>query len=113
MLSKINRLAKKKDFERVFKEGRSSYTKLTGVKSAPNDLAIIRFGILVGTKVSKKAVDRNKIKRRVREIIRGKLNDLKNGFDCIIITLPGIINHDFEEIKKDLEFNFKRSRLLK
>lgn len=113
MLPKINRLTKTKDFERVFKEGRSSYSKLIGIKSAPNDLAIIRFGILVGTKVSKKAVVRNKFKRMTREIIRSKLTDLKVGFDCIIITLPEIVNHDFDEIKKDLEFNFKRIKLLK
>jgi ribonuclease P protein component len=112
MLTKINRLTKKKDFDRVFAEGGSSFNKLIGIKAAKNGLPHSRFGIIVSTKVSKKAVIRNTIKRRIREVIRGKLKQIKSGQDCVIIALPAIVEKDFCEIERSLTDNLSRVRLL-
>jgi ribonuclease P protein component len=112
MLPQANRLTKKKDFERIFKEGRSSYDKLLGIKISPNRMDVSRFGILVGSKISKKAVERNLIKRRIRESIKKKLLHIKTGFDLIVITLPPIKKSEFDEIESALEFNLKRLKIL-
>lgn len=111
MLPKINRLTKNKEFDNVFKRGRSSFDKITGVKFVANNLGINRIGILVSFKVSKKAVERNKIKRRIREIVRAELKNLKNGLDIVIIALPDIKNKTFKEIKPSLAGHFKKLRL--
>jgi len=67
---------------------------------------------VVSLKVSKKAVIRNKIKRRLREIIRQ--TELKQGFDFVIIAKPLIVNQNFQEIKQDLNeiFNFKIDKII-
>jgi ribonuclease P protein component len=70
MLLKENRLKKKKDFERVFSQGRNLKGDFLFFKTINNKLEDNRIGFIVSKKVSKKAVERNKIKRRLREILR-------------------------------------------
>ena len=110
-LNKQNQLTKDKEFDNVFKKGRSSYDFMMGVKSVLTDLPDSRFGILVSTKISKKAVDRNRIKRRIREVIGLKLDKIKPGYDIVIITLPPILKKEYQEIEKSLDCHFSRLRL--
>ncbi len=98
MLAKDNRLKKKKDFEDVFKKGRGFKEKFLFLKIKKNDLKISRFGFAVGLKVSKKAVVRNQIKRRLREVMRLKIKQIKPGIDGVFVVLAGTDIGDFQEI---------------
>ncbi len=111
MLKKIYRLTKDKDFNRVFKKGNSSFNKILGIKAVKNSLEYSRFGILVGAKISKKAVLRNKIKRQIREIIKLDLKNIKSGFDYVIISLPAIAGKSYKEIEESVRNNIKRLKL--
>jgi len=113
MLIKRNRLCKKKDFERVFKKGKGLKEDFLILKMAKNNLSQSRFGFIVGTKISKKAVLRNKLKRRLRELVRGKIEKIKKGFDIVFITQPGLENRDFWELEEILNKIFNRAKLLK
>ena len=113
MLAKENRINLNKEFDRVFKTGQSFYTKIIGIKIIPNNLKYTRFGILVGLKVNKKAVIRNKIKRQIRAIINQELPNLKSGKDIIIVVFPLILEKNFEEIEKTLISGFKKLNLYK
>lgn len=113
MLAKANRLTKNKDFEKTFKKGGSSYAKLLGIKAVKNDLEINRFGLIISNKISKKAVERNKIRRQIREIIKEQLTLIRPGYNLVIITLPEILNKDYLEIKQNILYNLKRLRLYK
>ncbi len=108
MFKKENRLRKQKDFDRVFKKGKSSFDKTLGVKIRANSLGLNRFGVVVGSKVSKKAVKRNRIKRQIREA--AKLYDQKQreGKDVLIIALPGAADKDFADFKKSLDHHFNK-----
>ena len=114
MLKKENRIRKDKEFDRVFKAGQSFYGKELGIKLAKNDLSISRFGILINTKVSKKAVVRNKIKRQLRAIIERNIIDISNGYDLVIIVFPQILDKKFKEIENILLngfYKFKTYRI--
>lgn len=102
MLCKINRIKKKKDFEVIFKKGKSFKNSFLLFKTLPNNLKDTRFGFVVSNKVSKKAVVRNKIRRRMGEVIRLNLNDIKKGIDVVIVVLPGFEKKDFTETKEVL-----------
>jgi ribonuclease P protein component len=108
MLPRVNRLLKKKDFDNVWKSGRSAFGRLLGVKAIKNELIENRFGITVGLKFSKKAVERNKIKRRLREILRRKSPSMNPGFDVAITVLPAARLSDFEDLKKEIEWCFRK-----
>jgi len=112
MLPKKNRLTRDKEFDRVFKNGKSSYNNIVGFKVINNNLNINRFGIIVGKKVSKKAVERNKIKRQIRAIIRSKkLEKIKQGYDCLIIALPKIKLTNYQTIEKSITNNFIKLKI--
>ncbi len=117
MFKKINRLTKDKEFDKAFNPpaggGKSSYDKTIGIKIISNELDHNRFGILVGIKVSKKAVERNKIKRQIREIVRLELNKLKHGYDCVIMALSPILDKQYKDIEKSIKNHFVRLKLYK
>lgn len=113
MFRKENRLNKQRDFDRLFKEGRSSFDKTLGVKAASNQLDRNRFGVIVSNKVSKKAVERNKIKRRIREIIKQHATEIKEGVDLAVITLPPSRDKTFAELEASFRQHLKRMKLLK
>jgi ribonuclease P protein component len=113
MLPKISRLVKDKEFENVFKKGRSSYDKVIGTKMIKNELGINRFGIIISSKVSKKAIVRNKIKRQIRGIVKERINKLVPGHDLVFICLPGIVGRSFKEIENSIDGHFKRLRILR
>lgn len=112
MLPKRNRLKRKKDFEKVFKNGQGFRQRCLFLKIAKNDLKETRFGFVVSSKISKKAVLRNKTKRRLREIVKKKLNEIKKGLDGVLIALPGIEERSFEEIEKMVNKLFKKANIL-
>lgn len=113
MLPKKNRLTKNKEFDYVFKNGRSSYDNVIGIKNALNDISDVRLGILISNKVSKKAVVRNKIKRQIREIFSSKLNKVKPGNDFVIIVMPLILAKTYQDIEKSIMFNLKKIKAFK
>jgi len=114
MLAKLNRLIKKKDFDKVFKNG-GKYS-LPGVriylKVDNNNLKESRFGFIVSKKVSKKSVVRNKIKRWLRWVVRMNLMKIKKGIDVIIIVLPGFEENDFQTTKKDMINLCRKAKIL-
>lgn len=112
MLKKRYRLNKNKEFDQVFKHGSSAYSPSLGVKVVANKLENPRFAILVSKKVSKKAVDRNKIKRQIRDILRSDYAQKVKNCDVVVICLPSILNKDFEAIKEDLKFAFSKLKLI-
>jgi len=113
MFKKENRLTKTKEFENVWKKGRSSFDKITGVKIVKNKLNVNRFGVIVSTKVSKKAVERNKIKRRIRETLKELLIEIIGDFDITIVALPLSKEKDKSELEKSIKSNLERLRVLK
>lgn len=64
-----------------------------------------RVGFTVAKTVSKRAVQRNLAKRRLREAFRALAPNLaKNNFDYVIIARKEILNADFKKISGDLKF---------
>lgn len=109
MLPDKNRLKKKKDFEKVFKEGKGFKEDPLILKVKKNKSKKLRFGFVVSRKVSKKAVVRNKIKRRLREVIKERIKKINGNFDIIIITLPAAEKKGFQEFRTIIEKLFKEA----
>lgn len=112
MLPEVNRLKKKKDFERVFKEGKGFKEDFLFLKIVKNNLKESRFGFVVSQKVSKKAVLRNKIKRRLREIIRLSLPKVKKGIDGVLIIKAEIKTKTFLGAEEAINKLFKKAKIL-
>ncbi len=83
-LGKTERLKSRKQIEHLFKEGKTfSVSPLRIYYSFDTDLkkedstSSLQFGVGVSTRNFKKAVDRNRIKRLLREAYRLQKNELK------------------------------------
>jgi ribonuclease P protein component len=72
-----------------------------------------KFGFLISKKVLKKATQRNKLKRRLREILREKIEEIKEGVRIVFIALSNLEKKDFKELKGIFESLLKKSRVLK
>ncbi|MFC1663537.1 ribonuclease P protein component [Patescibacteria group bacterium] len=112
MLPKINRLKKKKEFEKIFSKGKGFKEDFLFLKTAKNNLKTNRFGFVVSQKVSKKAVVRNKIKRRLRELIKLKLPQIKSGIDVLLVVNPGLETKDFWEVEEIINRLFKKAGII-
>ena len=112
MLKKQFRIRKQKDFENVFSKGRYVSEKFLTLKVVGNDLAYSRFGFIISNKVSKKAVERNRSKRLLRESIRLMQSRIKPKVDFVFIAKKEIIGKDFSEVNDCVEKLLKKSGLL-
>ena len=108
MLPKINRLTKKIDFDSVFKGGKSVKNDFLIFKILENHLKNSRFGFIVSKKVSNRAVQRNKIKRWLRDLVSKQIKNSKNPIDGVFISLPAIKKKDFSEVQQAVENFFEK-----
>ncbi|MCD4694496.1 ribonuclease P protein component [bacterium] len=113
MFKKENRLTKKKDFDNIFKKGRSVFNKVLGLKVIINDLDINRFGVIVSNKISKRAIERNKIKRRIREVLKKEEPVLKKGYDIVVIALAETKQKEYQDLEQILKEKLSKLALYK
>jgi len=113
MLPFKNRLVKKKDFDRVHASGQFFSEANIAMKVSKNDLPDTRIGIIVGLKYSKKAVERNKMKRQIRDAFQGKLKRFKKGFDVMVMLRKREDERiDFKKLQKNIDAVLERSDLI-
>jgi len=102
MKNKAGRINKKRDFDNLFKNGKSKKGTFLLLKFAKNDLEVLRKAFLVSKKVSSKAVIRNRIRRRLQESLRLFSQNGLSGIDIVIVALPKIKEKNFFQINQEL-----------
>lgn len=78
------------------------------MRAVPNDLGLSRYGFSVTKKVGK-AVQRNRLKRLLREIMRQQ--SLRPGWDIVFIVRPVAVNADYHGLERAVEELLARARL--
>lgn len=79
------RLRRNRDFRRVRLVGKTYASPLLVLAFLRNELNHNRFGFVVSKQLGK-AVDRNKIKRRLREAVRLRLASIQPGADIVFVA---------------------------
>ncbi len=103
-----HRLADKPAFDRVFDSASSSRDRYFTVLSAGNELTHPRLGLAVSRKVSPRAVDRNRIRRVVRESFREHQYDLP-ACDLVVMARPAARDADNGQLRNSLERHWRSS----
>ncbi|WP_457639512.1 ribonuclease P protein component [Persephonella sp.] len=94
---------KNQDVRNVLKQGRSFQTPHFIVLYKPGSAEKSRFAFVISRKFSKKAVERNRVKRIIREALRlyGK-DRIPAGFDVVIIPKKNISGKKTYQLKEDI-----------
>ncbi len=87
MLPEKHRLQKTREVQATFARGRAFFSPFFMAKFKKTESSAKRFTVVVSTKVSKKAVVRNRMKRIVRVVIRDNLERFAYG-DYIFTVKP-------------------------
>lgn len=110
----LDRLKKRSDFLRVQKAGKKWVSKTVIVQAAPGETQDARrYGITVTKQVSKRAVDRNRIKRRLRAACADVLpGALKPGIDIVLIGRAETGRCDYADLTRDLAWCLKKMEVV-
>jgi ribonuclease P protein component len=111
MLPREHRLTAERDFSRIFSKGRSFFGPGLMMRMARGAGGPTRFGFVVSTKVSKRAVKRNVIKRRMREAARSFLPAVAPGHDIVFIAKADMLSWDMKKVKETMHALLVKAKL--
>ncbi|MBT9151862.1 MAG: Ribonuclease P protein component [Firmicutes bacterium] len=104
------RLKKRKEFSHVFATGRSAAGNLMVVYSLSRDGGSVRVGFSAGKKLGN-AVLRNRVRRRIKEIVRKFLPHLVPSRDLVVIVRAGAVKATCSELEKEFQLICRRLKL--
>ena len=102
----IHRLVGAKDFRILFRSGRRRESRFFKIIYRPNALSFSRFSFIAPKTVDKRAVMRNRLKRRGREWMRTSLISLSKPLDIAIIFKKDANKATRKEFYADLVYLF-------
>ena len=91
-------LKKNSDFRRLYSRGKSAVTPYLVVYCRRNRGGENRLGYTVSTRLGH-AVVRNRIRRRLREIVRLNAPALKQGWDLVIVARSRSVGADYRKLE--------------
>lgn len=91
-----------RDFAALQAGGRSRSHSLVSIRTRPNEVGRDRFGISTGRRVGG-AVVRNRVRRRVKEIIRHSTRPPTSGWDILVVCRPASASAGYSDLREAVE----------
>lgn len=114
MLARQFTLKKDKEFKRVEQEGQLLQSDSFGLAFYNRqDQENSHFGFIVSLKMSKEAVQRNRIKRALSEAVRYLLKDMQPGYDIVFLTKPESLRRSTDQLMKETKAALERAGLVR
>ena len=108
VLGRNRRLRKTREFTAVRRTGRSWVNGLLVLRVASNETGLSRVGFSISRRVGK-AVIRNRVKRRLKEIVRQR--DIAGSWDIVITARAPAARASYRELERAMEQLLSRARL--
>ncbi len=101
------RLLTARDYERVFQQPQKSSSKALTVLARRSGRESARLGLAIPRKQIRKAVERNRIKRLIRESFR-RHQDLLHGLDVVVIGRSDLVKKNTQRVFENLEHHWRQ-----
>ena len=111
-MNKIKSLRKNREFKEIYKTGKNYWNRNLILYVKENDLKENRVGYSITKKVGNSVV-RNKIRRRMKEIYRLNLVDIKEGYDFIFIPKKNVTDISYKELESAMIHIMKLTKIKK
>jgi ribonuclease P protein component len=95
------RLLRRGDFDSVYRAGKRRSSSHFTVFFRANDLPVTRFGFSI-KKALGNAVVRNRMRRRMREVVREHRQEIAAGWDLVIHPKSSVARAEFSTLTADL-----------
>ncbi len=105
----VETVKKNRDFKKMYKIADSFANRQLAIYFKRNSLPYNRYGFSVSKKIGN-AVVRNKMRRRLKEIIRTQVK-VKNGYDIIFIARQNSKEANYEILKNSVSHLLKKTKL--
>jgi ribonuclease P protein component len=110
MLPRAYSLRGESAFRKIKKHGKLYQSKNFGVSVLKRDNdKHSRFGVIISTKISKSAVNRNRVTRAIKLAIRNNLFRIPTNYDMVFLTKKGIVEKLTGEIMREIDNFFKKN----
>lgn len=107
-MQRWRRISGQKRHSQIHREGSSAANRLLVIRYLENGLEHSRFAFVVSKRIGN-AVVRNRVKRRLREVVRSR--PLTGGWDAVFIARRGIEQASFREVNRAAWNLLRRSRI--
>lgn len=113
MLSQKNRFHGYGSLRYVYKNGNSARSRLITVKSVDNPFREnSRFAVVISKKIIKSAVGRNRVRRRVYEVIRSEMPKIHGVHDVVVMVFGAEVREiEHKLLVENIQELFKQSGL--
>jgi len=103
VLKKVNRIQKRSEFEVLRDKGKLVPGNLFGMSFLKEGEEENRFGFVISKKISRKAVDRNRIKRLLSESVKVNLDKMKSkGNKVAFLAKKTILGKKMDEVETEV-----------
>jgi ribonuclease P protein component len=111
-VKRLFRVRQNSRFQEIRRQGKSYKNRYLVLCALENDLDYSRFGFSVSTRIGN-AVVRNRIKRRLREIVRLHMEEIELGWDIVFIARQLTRNATYQELDAACARLLRRAHLLR
>ena len=100
------------EFKKVYKARKNFWNRNLILYIRRNGTKETRIGVSITRKVGN-AVVRNKLKRRIKELNSKYIEDIKTGYDIVIIPKKNAVDLSFKDLESALKHIYKLSGVWK
>ena len=105
-------LKKNHEFKRMYNKGKSAASHCAVVYCRRNGRPENRLGITVSTKLGG-AVQRNRIRRRLKEVYRLNEENLSTGYDIVLVARMRSLYAKFSELESSVMSIFRNLKIVR